>query len=63
MTTYKNFKTQVANIKTEYDLQDAHIVICQAYSSYKLTSAQFDDLCKDMRAKRLEKKIGWGASI
>ena len=63
MTTYKNFKKQVANIQTPNDLIDAHIAICQAYSAYKLTHAQFTELCTDMRAKRLEKKIAWGASI
>ena len=63
MTTYKNFKNQVANIRTQNDLIDAHIAICQAYSAYKLTHAQFTELCTDMRAKRLEKKIVWGASI
>ena len=63
MTTYKNFKKQVANIQTQNDLIDAHIAICQAYSAYKLTHTQFAELCTDMRAKRLEKKIAWGASI
>ena len=63
MTTYKNFKKQVANIQTQNDLIDAHIAICQAYSDYKLTHTQFTELCTDMRAKRLEKKIAWGASI
>ena len=63
MTTYKSFKKQVANIQTQNDLIDAHIAICQAYSAYKLTHTQFTELCTDMRAKRLEKKIAWGASI
>ena len=63
MITYKNFKKQVANIQTQNDLIDAHIAICQAYSAYKLTHTQFTELCTDMRAKRLEKKIAWGASI
>ena len=63
MTAYKNFKNQVANIQTQNDLIDAHIAICQAYSAYKLTHTQFTELCTDMRAKRLEKKIAWGASI
>ena len=63
MTTYKNFKKQVANIQTQNDLIDAHIAICQAYSAYKLTHTQFTELCTDMRAKRLEKKIAWGASM
>ena len=63
MTTYKNFKKQVANIKTQNDLIDAHIAICQAYSAYKITHTQFTELSADMRAKRLERKIAWGASI
>ena len=63
MTTYKNFKKRVASINTQNDLIDAHIAICQAYSAYKLTHTQFTELCTDMRAKRLEKKIAWGASI
>jgi len=63
MTTYKNFKNQVANIKTQNDLIDAHIAICQAYSAYKISHTQFTELSADMRAKRLERKIAWGASI
>ena len=63
MTTYKNFKKQVANIETQNDLIDAHIAICQAYSAYKLTHAQFTELSLDMRAKRTEKHTAWGASI
>ena len=63
MTTYKNFKKQVANIQTQNDLIDAHIAICQAYSAYKISHAQFTELSADMRAKRLERKIAWGASI
>ena len=63
MTAYKNFKNQVAKIQTQNDLIDAHIAICQAYSAYNLTHAQFTELSADMRAKRLEKKIAWGASI
>jgi len=63
MTTYKNFKKQVANIKTQNDLIDAHIAICQAYSAYKISHTQFTELSADMRAKRLERKIAWGASI
>ena len=63
MTTYKNFKKQVANIQTQNDLIDAHIAICQAYSAYKITHAQFTELSADMRAKRTEKKITWGQGI
>ncbi len=63
MTTYKAFKKQVANIETQNDLIDAHIAICQAYSAYKISHAEFTELCTDMRAKRIEKKISWGASI
>ena len=63
MTTYKNFKNQVTSIKTQNDLIDAHIAICQAYSAYKISHAQFTELSAEMRAKRLERKIAWGASI
>ena len=63
MTAYKNFKNQVAKIQTQNDLIDAHIAICQAYSAYKITHAQFTELSADMRAKRTEKKIAWGRGI
>lgn len=63
MKTYKNFKDQVARIETQNDLIDAHIAICQAYSTYKLTNAQFDELRNAMILKRLEKKIAWGQGI
>ena len=63
MTTYKNFKKQVANIETQNDLIDAHIAICQAYSAYRLTHKQFDELRDAMILKRLEKKIAWGQGI
>ena len=63
MTAYKNFKNQVAKIQTQNDLIDAHIAICQAYSAYKITHAQFTELSADMRAKRIEKKIAWGQGI
>ena len=63
MKTYKNFKDQVARIETQNDLIDAHIAICQAYSSYKITHAQFDELRNAMILKRLEKKIAWGQGI
>ena len=63
MTAYKNFKNKVANIQTQNDLIDAHIAICQAYSAYKITHAQFTELSADMRAKRTEKKIAWGQGI
>ena len=63
MTAYKNFKNQVAKIQTQNDLIDAHIAICQAYSAYKITHAQFTELSVDMRAKRTEKKIAWGQGI
>ena len=63
MKTYKNFKDQVARIETQNDLIDAHIAICQAYSAYKLTHAQFDQLRNAMILKRLEKKIAWGQGI
>ena len=63
MKTYKNFKDQVARIETQNDLIDAHIAICQAYSAYRLTHAQFDELRNAMILKRLEKKIAWGQGI
>ena len=63
MKTYKNFKDQVARIETQNDLIDTHIAICQAYSAYKLTHAQFDELRNAMILKRLEKKIAWGQGI
>ena len=63
MKAFKNFKNQVANIQTQNDLIDAHIAICQAYSAYKLTHKQFDELRADMIAKRIEKKIAWGKGI
>lgn len=63
MTTFKNFKNQVARIKNQNDLIDAHIAICQAYSAYRLTHKQFDELRDAMILKRLEKKIAWGQGI
>ena len=63
MKTYKNFKDQVARIETQNDLIDAHIAICQAYSAYKITHTQFDELRNAMILKRLEKKIAWGQGI
>ena len=63
MKTYRNFKNQVARIETQNDLIDAHIAICQAYSGYRITHAQFDELRNAMILKRLEKKIAWGQGI
>ena len=63
MTTFKNFKNQVEKIQNQNDLIDAHIAICQAYSAYKLTHKQFDELRNAMILKRLEKKIAWGQGI
>jgi len=63
MKTYRNFKNQVARIETQNDLIDAHIAICQAYSAYRITHAQFDELRNAMILKRLEKKIAWGQGI
>lgn len=63
MKTYEKFKAQVERIETQNDLIDAHIAICQAYSAYKLTNAQFDELRNAMILKRLEKKIAWGQGI
>ena len=63
MTIFKNFKNQVARIQNQNDLIDAHIAICQAYSAYRLTHKQFDELRDAMILKRLEKKIAWGQGI
>ena len=63
MTTFKDFKNQVARIQNQNDLIDAHIAICQAYSAYRLTHKQFDELRDAMILKRLEKKIAWGQGI
>ena len=63
MTTFKNFKNQVVRIQNQNDLIDAHIAICQAYSAYRLTHKQFDELRDAMILKRLEKKIAWGQGI
>ena len=63
MTTFKNFKNQVARIQNQNDLIDAHIAICQAYSAYRLPHKQFDELRNAMILKRLEKKIAWGQGI
>ena len=63
MTTFKTFKNQVARIQNQNDLIDAHIAICQAYSAYRLTHKQFDELRDAMILKRLEKKIAWGQGI
>ena len=63
MTTFKNFKNQVARIQNQNDLIDAHIALCQAYSAYRLTHKQFDELRDAMILKRLEKKIAWGQGI
>ena len=63
MTTFKNFQNQVARIQNQNDLIDAHIAICQAYSAYRLTHKQFDELRDAMILKRLEKKIAWGQGI
>ena len=63
MTIFKNFKNKVARIQNQNDLIDAHIAICQAYSAYRLTHKQFDELRDAMILKRLEKKIAWGQGI
>ena len=63
MTTFKNFKNQVARIQNQNDLIDAHFAICQAYSAYRLSHKQFDELRDAMILKRLEKKIAWGQGI
>ena len=59
----KEFKKQIAGIKTENDLKSAHIAICQAYSAYRLSHEQFDELLSLLRAKRAEKGFAWGRSI
>lgn len=63
MTNYEKFQNQVTNIETQNDLIDAHIAICQAYSSYKINHAQFTELRKGMIEKRTEKHIVWGKGI
>ena len=59
----KEFKKQIAGIKTENDLKSAHIAICQAYSAYRLSHEQFTGLLSLLRAKRAEKVFAWGKSI
>jgi len=63
MKTYNAFKNQVAAIKTQNELIDAHIAICQAYSNYKLSHPQFMELRQGMIAKRAENNIAWGKGI
>ena len=63
MANYEKFQNQVANIETQNDLIDAHIAICQAYSAYKISHAQFSVLRMAMIKKRAEKHIAWGQGI
>lgn len=63
MNAYTTFKAQVERIKTQNDLIDAHIAICQAYSSYRLSHAEFMELRSGMIAKREENHIAWGKGI
>lgn len=63
MKTYKAFRIQVESVKTENDLKDAHISICQACSAYRITWEQFMKLRDMMIAKRAEKGFAWGKGI
>lgn len=63
MENYKTFKTQVEGIRTENDLKDAHISICRAYSSYRISHEQFTKLRGMMISKRAEKGFSWGKGI
>ena len=57
------FKKQIASIRTENDLKDAHIAISQACSAYKISWEQFMELRSLLRAKRAEKGFAWGKGI
>lgn len=59
----QKFLKQIRAIKTENDLKDAHIAVCQACSNYELSWADFTMLCGEMRKMRKAKNIKWGASI
>ena len=63
MKTYRAFRTQCENIKTENDLKDAHISICRAYSSCRISHEQFMKLRERMVAIRAEKGFSWGKGI
>lgn len=63
MKAYRKFQNQVANIRTENDLKDAHIAICTACSAYRITWEQFMELRAAMKAKRTERHIAWGYGI
>lgn len=57
------FKKQIASIRTENDLKDAHIAISQACSAYKISWEQFMELRNLLKAKRAEKGFTWGKGI
>lgn len=59
----KTFKTQIANIRTENDLKDAHIAISRACSANKIGWEQFMELRNLLKAKRTEKGFTWGKGI
>jgi len=63
MKTYKTLKNQIAGIKTQNNLIDAHIKTCQAYSNYELSHEEFMELRQDMISKRAEHHIAWGQGI
>ena len=49
------FKKQIADIRTENDLKDAHIAVSQTCSANKISWAQFMELRSLLKAKRTEK--------
>ena len=57
------FKKQIANIRTENDLKDAHIAISQACSAYKISWEQYMELRSLLKSKRTEKGFTWGKGI
>lgn len=59
----RKYINQIKAIKTENDLKDAHIAICQATSNYELSWSNFLKLCEMLRQVRKEKGFKWGASI
>ena len=59
----KTFKKQIASIRTENDLKDAHIAICQACSANQISWEHFMALRRQLKAKRTEKGFTWGKGI
>lgn len=57
------FKKQIAGIRTENDLKDAHIAVSQICSANKISWAQFMELRSLLKAKRTEKGFTWGKGI